>query len=108
MNSPNYKQIYEDILNKKYPHKKEMCESLLAKKKLNCFDVLKINNLIFNDNSKEVLRINQKYRSYDEETIKDVLRYQIKNNLNNTQLATRFTLSRNTISKWKKKFRDIV
>lgn len=104
---PDYKRIYTDILHVKYPHKWEMCWPLLNKKQLSFFDIIKINALIFGSVSKEASVFNQKHRSYSKEAIIKILEYQEKNQLNNTQVALHFKLSRNSIAKWKKNFKDI-
>lgn len=101
---PNYKRIYEDLIDKKYPHKKEACKAVLAKEKLSSMDIFLLDNLIFDKESKEENENNQKYRSYDKTSIIKILQYQTKNKLNNTQLADHFGLSRNTVAKWKKMF----
>ena len=62
--------------------------------------VLKINNIIFFDGFSE----SQKFKSYDRQTIFEILDYQKKYKLNNSQLARHFKLSRNTITKWKRIF----
>jgi len=53
---------------------------------------------------KEKIRDNQKLKSYDKNTILQILDYQKKHHLNNTELALHFKLSRNTVAKWKKIF----
>lgn len=104
-NTPNYTKIYKDLILTKYPEKWSRCENLLAKETLSVLDVIKINNILFNNTSnKGVLDFNQRHRSYSRTTIFQILDYQKKNKLNNTQLANHFKLSRNTISKWKKIF----
>ncbi|MBB6369643.1 helix-turn-helix domain-containing protein [Chryseobacterium shigense] len=104
MRKPNYKRIYEDIINKKYPHKIEECQILLSKEELNFFDIIKLNQKIFA--SDESTAESQKHRSYDDQVIIKILQYQKDNMINNTQLALHFKLSRNTVAKWKKIFRD--
>ena len=99
---PNYKRIYEDLLDRKYPHKKEACEAVLAKEKLSSIDVFLLNDLIFGTNENH--ENDPRYRSYDDASIFKILQYQKKNKLNNTQLAEYFGLSRNTVAKWKKMF----
>ncbi|MEG0850102.1 MAG: helix-turn-helix domain-containing protein [Flavobacterium sp.] len=101
---PNYKRIYEDLLDRKYPHKKEVCKAVLAKEKLNSMDVFLLNDLIFDKEARDENESDQKYRSYDKTSIFKILQYQKKNKLNNTQLADHFGLSRNTVAKWKKMF----
>ena len=98
--TPDYKRIYSDILLKKYPEKKEICTAFLEKQHLSAFDVIMLNEKIFGTNQSK----NQKLRSYRKSDILKILDYQKKNNLNNSQLANHFKLSRNTIAKWKKLF----
>ncbi|TDX82564.1 helix-turn-helix domain-containing protein [Epilithonimonas xixisoli] len=99
---PDYKRIYTDILNKKYPEKKMRCESILMKEKISVLDVIQLNKEIFGVPDAETARFNQKHRSYNPSDIIEILEYQKKNKLNNIQLALRFKLSRNTVAKWKK------
>lgn len=101
---PNYKRIYEDLLDRKYPHKKEACKILLAKENLNSIDVFLLNDLIFDKQVRVKSESDQKYRSYDKKSIVKILKYQKTNKLNNTELGDHFGLSRNTVAKWKKMF----
>ena len=100
----NYKQIYSDILDKKFPYKKEECRSLLQKKDLSAIHIIEINERVFGTTDKETNSFNQKHRSYSKSDILKILDYQKKYKLNNSQLAIHFSLSRNTVSKWKKIF----
>ncbi|MBP2617786.1 helix-turn-helix domain-containing protein [Chryseobacterium jejuense] len=97
---PDFKQIYTDIISRKYPHKYDLCEYLLSKNELLALDILKLNAIIFGTSEKR----NSQYRSYKRTDIMKILDYQKENKLNNTQLALQFKLSRNTIGKWRKIF----
>lgn len=99
---PNYRRIYTDILNKKYPEKIPLCETILNKKKIESIDVIRLNELIFKTKKSDVFSKNQSFRSYDEQTVLRILKYQKDHGLNNVQLASYFKLSRNTVAKWKK------
>ncbi|MFV0140818.1 helix-turn-helix domain-containing protein [Empedobacter falsenii] len=101
MSSPNYKKIYTDLIVKKFPEKKKFCKDILVKKKLSTLDIIELNEIIFGNKNKPS---NQQLRSYSKEDIFKILDYQKKHNLNNTQLSKKFSLSRNTITKWKKIF----
>lgn len=103
-NFPNYKRIYTDIISKKYPEKEKKCKYILQKKEISTLDIIKINEIIFGNTDKEESINNQKHRSYDESAVLEILNYQKKNKLNNSQLANHFKLSRNTIAKWRKNF----
>lgn len=101
---PDYKKIYSDIILKKYPGKYASCSSILQKKVLSVLDVIKLNQLIFSFEDLETSVFNQKHRSYDEDTILEILDYQKKNGYTNKQVADEFRLSRNSVAKWKKLF----
>jgi hypothetical protein len=101
---PDYKAIYRDILQQKFPHKIKECLPLIEKKDLAAIDILALNQKIFGQHSTDSKNINQKYRSYSKSDILQILDYQKKKKLNNTQVATHFNLSRNSVSKWKKIF----
>ncbi|RLJ31708.1 hypothetical protein CLU97_1145 [Chryseobacterium sp. 7] len=104
-NTPNYSKIYKDLILTKYPEKWNACEKFLTKDPLSVLDVIKINNILFsNKSNKEVLDFNQRHKSYTRTTVFEILDFQKKNKLNNTQLAEHFKMSRNTITKWRKIF----
>ncbi|WP_228388385.1 helix-turn-helix domain-containing protein [Chryseobacterium sp. CBo1] len=67
-------------------------------------DVITLNSKIFNLSDKDTHHFNQKHKSYDEQTILEILDYQRKHKLNYIELATHFKLSRDTVAKWKKIF----
>ncbi|WP_160139960.1 helix-turn-helix domain-containing protein [Chryseobacterium sp. c4a] len=94
---PDYKRLYMDILELKFPEKKEICAEVLNKEELETLDVIMLNTMIFGD------RINnQKHKSYDQNSILEILDYQKKNPCSNKDLSLLFRISRNTITKWKR------
>jgi hypothetical protein len=103
---PDYKRIYTDLVNEKYPEKKSEHISLLSKEKLSVLDVITLNKILFTNDGedKETSDFNQNHRAYDRQAILQILDYQKKWKYTNSQLASHFKLSRNTITKWKKKF----
>ncbi|MGX5685316.1 helix-turn-helix domain-containing protein [Chryseobacterium cucumeris] len=101
--SLNYKKIFEDLLKDHPPLKAKDCEIILSKESLTGMDVITLNNIIFGElSSLEVKKFNQRHRYYDKQSIQQILDYQKKHHLNNTQIALKYNLSRNTIAKWKK------
>lgn len=102
--TPNYKMIYEDIIEKKYPQKKELCQTILNKKDITVLDILILENLIFGQTDRKSTIIKQRHRAYNKFDILQILDYQKEFQLSNSQLAKQFKLSRNSISKWKKLF----
>jgi hypothetical protein len=102
--APDYKKIYTDILDRKYPDKISVCQVILNKKMLSTLDIITLNKIIFGEQDKEAVIFNQKLSSYCEQTVKEIIDYQKEYKLNNTQVAIKFKLSRNSIAKWKKKY----
>ncbi|MBP2615218.1 helix-turn-helix domain-containing protein [Chryseobacterium jejuense] len=105
--TPDYHQIYNDIINKKCPSRKEECKFLLNKESLSVLDVIELNNKIFGLSDQMTEAFNQSHRSYNKSSILMILDYQRKNKLSNSQLAKHFKLSRNTVTKWKRLFLSI-
>ncbi|WP_131707643.1 helix-turn-helix domain-containing protein [Chryseobacterium angstadtii] len=92
------------MLRIKFPDKRKDCEVILAKTKLTDFDILHIESILFKKEKNDVRMKDKRHRSYDIDTICKILAYQKANELNNTQVAARYGLSRNTVASWKKKF----
>ncbi|MDN4013432.1 helix-turn-helix domain-containing protein [Chryseobacterium gambrini] len=101
---PDYKKIYLDLIEKKFPEKKKDYDYFFKKEFVSALDIIHLNQKIFKSSNSLDENGNQLHKSYDEETIFQILSYQKKNKLNNSQLANHFNLSRNTITKWKKIF----
>ncbi|KAA0128663.1 helix-turn-helix domain-containing protein [Chryseobacterium sp. SN22] len=107
MTAPDYRKIYEDMIRMKYPDKETLCRSILEKKNIDLFDVIRLNAIITGKNAQEKIQGDQKLKSYDKDTILQILDYQKKHGMNNTALASHFKLSRNTVAKWRKLFSPI-
>ena len=102
LKQPNYKKIFEDIISVRCPERSQEFSHFLQKENLSIMNVIELNDKIFGLKDRDTIIFNQKHKSYDQETILQILTYQVKEKLNNVQLANHFNLSRNTISKWKR------
>jgi hypothetical protein len=102
--SPDYKKIFRDIIKIKYPEKQIECQNILSKKELSAMDVINLNQKIFEIKTNESYTFNQRHRSYNKKSILEILEYQKKNNMNNSEVALHFNLSRNSLTKWKRMF----
>ena len=71
---PNYKNIYLDIISKKFPSKTDTYEKILSKKILSNYDVIVLNKELFPNADHQAQ--NQKLESYTKETILKILDYQ--------------------------------
>ncbi len=101
---PNYVRIYKDLIERKFPDKTQLLAEILSKEKLSALEVIDLNGKLFSNN-KLAVKLNQKHKSYQKEDILKILKYQSVENLNNTEIAKIYNLSRNTISKWRKEFK---
>jgi hypothetical protein len=106
---PNYTKIYKDLIayrklyDRMTPAIADRINNIKTAK-----DILDIENYLFgNMTGENEQNINQQLKSYDEESIREILNDQKKNNLNNTQLAIKHNLSRNTVTRWKKVYSNI-
>ncbi len=98
---PDYRKIYTDMIRLKFPEKMDLCTDILNKTQLGNLDIVTLNRILFQTDNEEE---NQKLRSYDRQSIFEILDYQKNHKMNNSQAARHFKLSRNTIAKWKKVF----
>lgn len=98
--TPDYVRIYSDIVDLKYPDRRSEFNSTLSKEKLSFLEVIALNNKLFG--RKEIVDLNQKFKTYNKKAILDILDYQKKESLNNSQTARHFKMSRNTLTKWRK------
>lgn len=104
--TPDYKQIYTDIIEEKFPEKIDDIKIMRKIERISsAIDIITLNNLIFGKSELLTECGNQKLRSYDHKSIVNILEYQKKNKLNNAETANHFKMSRNTISKWKRIFK---
>lgn len=101
---PDYKTIYKDLIYKKYPEKINLFHLLFNKDFISSIEIVRLNKILFGYIDSEAKEYNKKLKSYDKRSILNILVFQKKNNLNNTQTAKHFTVSRNTIAKWRKIF----
>ena len=100
---PDYKLIYSELINTKFPEKYLLCNAILCKENLASVDIIKLNDILFGTAK---LKSNQNLKAYSKEDISFILEYQKKNKLNNTEMSNIYSISRNTIAKWKKAYND--
>ena len=98
----NYNKLYDHLLTSNYPN--ITCQEIqqLTTKLNNSLEVIKLNEKLHKE---EINKENQRLKSYDLESIQQILKYQKENDLNNTEVAKKFRISKNTITKWKKLYR---
>ncbi|WP_336690501.1 MULTISPECIES: helix-turn-helix domain-containing protein [unclassified Chryseobacterium] len=99
---PDYKKIYHDIILKICPEREPEFKYFLDKETLLSWDIVKLDNLIFNKKDQDSVVFNQRHRSYDDETILYIIKYQKEHKMNNSHTSKYFRISRNTLTKWKK------
>ena len=97
---PDYKRIYFDLIQTKFPEKWNELASFFQKTEFSVLEIIELNDQIFNSDKANPNSYNQKMKAYDASAIKEILSYQKIHNLNNRELAAHFGLSRNTVSKW--------
>ena len=91
---PNYIKIFTDIISMKFPQYNFIIDILKDKDDLTSLEVIEINNSIFG-----ISKANN-FKSYDLQSIKEILDYKEKNNLTIIATANHFRMSRNTLKFW--------
>ncbi|EJL70041.1 helix-turn-helix domain-containing protein [Chryseobacterium populi] len=103
---PNYRKIFQDMLQLEHPDKLEDPKIRELLKKLNTTEeVLNFNDKLFKQ-SKESLKNNQKLKTYDKKTMLKLLQYQKKHGFSTSYMSKKYKISRTTISNWKKTFEE--
>ena len=105
---PDYRKIYQDLIRAKFPHRESDFLAVLQKEEFTNYDVIQLNRNLFGKSEVEYGSENQKLKSYSQDTIIKVLKYQIENKYSNSAIANQFNISRNTIARWKKFFLPVV
>lgn len=95
---PDYQKIFQDMLNYHFVEHDQALSDILKKGALTSIDVMQLNNRLF---YKRKEQSSSAHKAYDKSSIKKILQYQRIHQLNNTELAKHFGISRNTIAKWK-------
>lgn len=102
---PDFCRIFQEITQKN-ERSEMLIEHIENIKEWNSLTVIKMNEKVFAEPGRENLKCNQKHKAYDKYSIKEILNYQEKNNLNNSEMMRLFKISRNTIARWKKMFSE--
>lgn len=100
---PDYNRIYKDLIETWFPEQKDQLLPLISADIATSLDVIHINNELFDKRSKDTQNYNQKLRSYDIPSIIKIVGYQQENFLTIKEISELFSVSRNTVAKWKDK-----
>jgi|SRR5690554_4792612 len=103
INKPDFGKIFREMAKRKNLPESEQ-KRIAEQKEWNSLDVIETNEKLFAKHNKESLKFNQNHKAYDRKSIREILDYQKKNKLNNSETMRLFKLSRNTISKWNRLF----
>jgi|SRR5690606_483767 len=102
---PDFGRIFQEIAQKK-EHSESLIGHIAGIKEWNSLNVIKTSEKVVEKPDGENLKLNRTHRAYDEQSVKEILKYQKINNLNNSEMMMLFKVSRNSISKWKKMFSE--
>ncbi len=104
----NYKTLYLDFFRDSELLPKSIKQQLIKKLEedqiLSFRTLIHLNTIITENTLQPCNKDSACLKSYDRTFIKDVLDFQKKNELSNVEIALRFKLSRNTVSRWRKIF----
>lgn len=105
----NFKVLYKDIIKDKFPEF-EFDNTIISKiddLDNSAMKIFYLNNFIFYNTENSLDNIDSRLKSYTENEILDILRYQNAFNLSNTEIVKEFRMSRTTLILWKRRFKKL-
>lgn len=103
IHKPDFGKIFQEIAEKKNLPKAEQ-DRIAEQKEWGSLEVIKTNEELFVKRNKENLKFNQQHKAYDKSSIRKLLDYQKRNQLNNSEMTRMFKLNRITLGKWQRCF----
>jgi DNA-binding XRE family transcriptional regulator len=102
--TPNYKEIFKDMIAKKISKEGVSIDSFEFDKLKGSLDLIDIQDKILDTNSANCSKKdNKRLRTYNQKDIVKILKYKQKNNLSTSEVARKFNISRPTIFNWERK-----
>lgn len=102
----DYKSIFINLIKDKFPEKLRNPNILWKLEHLDStISVLDLNKELFQKEEIVYTRIDSRLRSYTEEEIIRILKYQKKYKITNIDLVRKYGISRTTLSTWRKRFK---
>ena len=103
----NYKEIYLNLIKEKFPEKLNDSKVKYRLDYLNsAINILEFNDLLFNNGDRIHNKIDSRLRSYTQDEIIRILKYQERFKKSNTDIVNKYGMSRATLNSWKKRFQN--
>jgi hypothetical protein len=104
----DYKKIYLSIIEQNFS---DMLNNSEVMYKLNnlktSIDILEFNKYLYELNNQKT-DLDFRLKSYMEEDILKILRYQIKHKMSNSEISQKYRISRTTIITWRRRYKNII
>ncbi len=103
----NYKEIYFSLIKEKFPEKLNDPKIKWRLEHLDsAINVIELNDLLFHNGKRESNITDSRLRSYTEDEIIRILKYQERFKKSNTDIVNKYGMTRTTLNSWKKRFQN--
>ncbi len=102
--TPNYSEIFKDMLAKKSNQNDVSIEKISFQKISGTLDLLALQDAILNtEKSVSSNKESKRLMTYTQKDVLKIMRYKLRHNLSASEVAKKFNVSRSTIFNWMKK-----
>jgi hypothetical protein len=103
----NYKEIYFSLIKEKFPEKLNDPKVKWRLEHLDsAINVIELNDLLFHNGKRETNITDSRLRSYTQDEIVRILKYQELYKKSNTDIINKYGMTRATLNSWKKRFQN--
>jgi aryl carrier-like protein len=103
----NYKEIYFSLIKEKFPEKLNDPKIKWRLEHLDsAINVIELNDLLFHNGKRESNITDSRLRSYTQDEIIRILKYQERFKKSNTDIVNKYGMTRATLNSWKKRFQN--
>lgn len=103
----NYKEIYLSLILEKFPEKLDDAKVIWKLEHLDtAINVIELNDLLFHNGKRESNITDSRLRSYTQDEIIRILKYQEQYKKTNTDIINKYGMTRATLNTWRKRFQN--
>jgi aryl carrier-like protein len=103
----NYKEIYLNLISEKFPKKLEDPKVMWKLEHLDsALNIIELNDLLFHNGKREINITDSRLRSYTQDEIIRILKYQEQYKKSNTDIINKYGMTRATLNTWRKRFQN--
>jgi hypothetical protein len=102
-----YKELFINLIKEKFPDKLDDSKIQWKLSHLNSsINIIELNDLLFHNGDRNFDIIDSRLRSYTQDEIIRILKYQERFKKSNTDIVNKYGMTRATLNSWKKRFQN--